>query len=283
MSVPSAAFGPGILILTRTDVTPSTPINVGFVQEFSLDFTGNTKQLYGQNQFPLVAARATIKATGKMKNATLSGTAMNNAFYGNSFSTATYAAGVGVFSWTIGSTFTASSGSTSVSITGTFDADLGVTYAAPPSSLSAFPIAGLPLQRLATTATLNAGQYSVTSTGGYNFSTADAYSTTTGGQGPINVKITYTQTGSTAGSTLAQNSLTVVNQLIGFTPTFQLDYYTNLNQPGLTPFAVRIFQCVAAKHVMAFKLEDFMMPEFDFDIFANNSGQVYDLVVPLLA
>ena len=31
MSTPLAVFGPGILILTRTDVTPATPINVGFV------------------------------------------------------------------------------------------------------------------------------------------------------------------------------------------------------------------------------------------------------------
>ncbi len=91
MAIPPAAFGPGILILTRTDIANGIAINTGYVQEFSLDFTGNTKQLYGQNQFPLVSARGTIKATGKWKAAVISGIAWNAAFYGNTGgSTITY-------------------------------------------------------------------------------------------------------------------------------------------------------------------------------------------------
>jgi hypothetical protein len=272
MSVPPAAFGPGILILTRTDISPGIAINVGYVQEFGLDFTGATKQLYGQLQFPLVAARATIKATGKMKNATLSGLAMNACFYGNTFSTAAQSASApGVYSWNVGSTLTLSTGSTTATQVGsslTFDADLGITYVG----------SGLPLQRVSTGLEA-AGKYSITtgSPGLYNFAAAD---TTGGPAGGNPIKVTYTQFGSTATSTLAQQSLVVINQIIGNTPTFQLDYYTNLNQPSYTPFAVRIYACVASKHVMAFKLEDYMLPEFDFDIFANNAGQVYDIVTP---
>ncbi len=268
MSVPAAAFGPGILILTRTDIL-GAPVNVGYVQEFSLDFSGNTKQLFGQNQFPLVAARATIKATGKMKNAVLSGLAMNSCFYGNTFSTAAYSGGVGVYEWNIGSTFTLSTTSTSAVQVGsslTFDADLGVTYA----------VTGLPLQRVSTGSEA-LGKYSITNTstagpGSYNFSAAESTASTA-----VYVKISYTDTG---GATANRQALTVTNLIIGNTPTFQLDYYTNLNQPGLTPYACRIFQCVASKHVMAFKLEDYLMPEFDFDIFANNAGQIYDIVLP---
>jgi len=268
MSAPPAAFGPGVLILTRTDITPGIAINVGYVQEFTLDFAGQTKQLYGQNQFALVGARATIKATGKMKNATLSGLAMNAAFYGNSFSTAAYSAGVGVLSWNIGSTYTTGStggtGSLQIGSSLTFDADLGVTYAA----------SGLPLQRVSTGNEAN-GKYSIGSTapGLYNFADQGA-----------NIKVTFTSAGSTGASGPSTSgppqSLTVTNQIIGTTPTFQLDYYTNLNQPTQTPFAFRLFQCIAAKHTMAFKLEDFMMPEFDFDIFANSAGQVYTMVAP---
>lgn len=272
MSAPPAAFGPGILILTRTDISPGIAINVGYVQEFSLDFTGTTKQLYGQNQFALVAARATIKATGKMKNAVLSGLAMNACFYGNTFSTAAQTASApGVYSWVVGSTITLSTVSTAATQIGssaTFDADLGITYAQ----------TGLPLQRVST-GNEATGKYSVTSgsPGLYNFAAGD---TTGGPAGGNPIKVTYTQFGSTGSSTLAQNSLLVTNQIIGNTPTFQLDYYTNLNQPSLSPFAFRLYQCIASKHVMAFKLEDFMLPEFDFDIFANNAGQVYNWVGP---
>ena len=86
MSTPFAAFGPGILIVTRTDVSPSPAVNIGYAQELSLDLSATTKELFGQNQFPLVAARSTVKATGKIKSATLSGIAWNNTFFGQSFS-----------------------------------------------------------------------------------------------------------------------------------------------------------------------------------------------------
>ena len=67
---------------------------------------------------------------------------------------------------------------------------------------------------------------------------------------------------------------------IGQTPTFQMDYWTNLNQPTSKPFAVRLFSCVASKLQLAGKLEDFIMPELDFDVFANASGQVMNFDFP---
>lgn len=259
MSTPLAVFGPGILIATRTDVSPGVAINVGFVQEFSLDATATVKELYGQKQFPLVQARGTIKATGKFKSAVVSGIALNTLMYGQTLST-------GGITWNVDSTFTLSTVSTVTVAVGsslTFDADLGVKYAA----------SGLPLQRVSTGSEA-AGKYSVnTSTGPntYNFAAAD---TTGGAAGGTPIKITYTQT------TTAGQSLIVANSLIGTTPTFQLDYYTNLNQPTAKPFVVRIYQAITAKHMMQFKLEDFMIPEFDFQLFGNASDQVFDLVFP---
>src|SRR5215831_15659082 len=102
MATPLAAFGPGILIAQRTDIAVPAAVNVGFVQELNIDLSGTTKQLFGQNQFPLVAARGTIKATGKFKAAVLSGLAWNAMFFGQSaFST-------GSVQWNVGSTFTTS-------------------------------------------------------------------------------------------------------------------------------------------------------------------------------
>ncbi len=273
--MPFAAFGPGILIVTRTDTTTPLAINVGYAQELTLDAAGTTKQLYGQNQFPLLAARGTVKATGKWKSAEISGIAWNAAFYGNTGgSTAGLSTGVG-FSWNVDSTFSLSTASSQITVTNStiFDADLGVKYVN----------SGLPLQRVTTGLEGSSGRYSIGSTtpGVYNFGTADAGATASyAGATPattLPIKITYTTTG--LGSNVGQ-SLILQNQLIGTTPTFQLDYYTSLNQPTATPFAVRLFQCVGSKHAMAFKLEDFMLPEFDFDFFANTAGQVFEMVFP---
>src|SRR6266702_6924946 len=156
MAPPLAVFGPGILIVTRTDITPGAPINVGFVQEFSLEAAGTTKQLYGQKQFPLASARGTIKATGKFKSAVISGLAWNTAFYGLTMSTAS------VLAWTIDSTFTTSTTSSTVIVSSSlsYDADLGVKYST----------TGLPLQRVATGSEAT-GKYSVGGTvpNQYNF------------------------------------------------------------------------------------------------------------------
>jgi len=265
MSVPFATFGPGILICTRTDITNGTPVNVGYAQEFSLEYAGTTKQLFGQNQLPLVVARSTIKVTGKIKAAVLSGIAMNNLFWGQTNSTAT-----GQLLWTIGSTFSLStvSGASTVPIqvgsSLTFDADLGVTYASN----------GLPFRRVSTGLETSSGLYSVASTapGLYGFSAADSTNLSAGTTMPI--KVTYSSTTATG------TSLLIANQLIGTSPTFQLDYYTNLNQPTGKAFIVRCYAAIASKLSMQFKLEDFQMPEYEFDLFANAAGNLVNQVFP---
>lgn len=254
MATPIAVFGPGILIATRTDITPGVAINVGDVQEFSIEAAGTTKQLYGQYQVPLVAARGTIKLTGKFKAALVSGIAMNNLFWGGSLSST-----ANVLGWNIDSTFTISTASTAALQVGsslTFDADLGVKYST----------SGLPLQRVST-GNEAVGKYSITaaSPGLYNFAAGDE---------GANIKITYTNTGATG------QSLLMTNQLIGTTPTFQLDYYTSLNQPAAKPFIIRLFEAVAEKETMAFKLEDYMIPEWDFSLYANAAGQIFNRVWP---
>ncbi len=260
MSTPLAAFGPGILIVTRTDTTVPVAINVGFAQELTLDFAGNTKPLFGQKQFPLVVARGTIKATGKWKAAVLSGIAWNTAFFGMTSISTSSALNV---AWNIDSTFTPGTTTIQVGSSVSFDTDLGVKYSSN----------GLPLQRVAT-GSESSGKYSVMATatagpGAYNFSTVDQ-------SAGFTIKVTYTSfTLSGAGQ-----ALQVTNQLIGVTPTFQLDYYTSLSQPTAKPFVVRVYQCVAAKMMVAPKLEDFIMPEFDFDFFADNSDRVINWGFP---
>ena len=155
MATPLAAFGPGVVILTRTDTTTPLAINVGSAQEFTLDVTGNTKGLYGTQQFALAVARGTIKVTGKIKAALLSGIAWNSCFFGDTFT-------AGYDHYFLNEAHTVASTTQVVTnVTGGI-VDLGVTYASN----------GLPLQRVATVSA--AGTYSVVqSTGTYTFNVAD--------------------------------------------------------------------------------------------------------------
>ena len=262
MSVPAAQFGPGILICTRTDITPGTPINIGYAQEFTIEVAGTTKQLYGQNQLPLVAARSTIKTTGKAKAAVLSGIALNALFWGQTNSTAS-----GQIAWNVGSTYTLSTAAATQQVGSslTFEADLGVVQVN----------TGLPFRRVSTgLESTSSGVYSVASTqpGLYTFNANDTTGLTAGTTNPI--KVTFTNTTTTG------TSLLITNQLIGYSPTFQLDYYTNLNQPTAKPFVVRCYQAIASKMTMGWKLEDYMNPEFDFDLFADNSNRLVNHVFP---
>jgi len=243
-----AVFGPGSLYLTRTDVSNSTPINIGYAQEFSLDQSAENKELFGQNQYPLVVARGTVKITGKAKAAEISGIALNNAWMGES----SFATGQILMAQGEAGSVPAPAGpyTITVSHSANFDADMGVLYAS----------TGLPFQKVASGPTT--GQYSV-SAGVYTFAAAD-----TG----IAVLITYAYTSSSGGQ-----KLTATNRPIGFTPTFQLDYVTSLQSK---PYYLRLFSCVSSKLSQSFKLTDFSMPEIDFSVFANSAGNVYTASYP---
>lgn len=243
--VPQGLFGPGILWLTRTDLANSTPTNIGYINEFSYDFSFDTKQLFGQNQFALLAARGTAKSTGKMKAATLSGQALNSVLLGGT--------------WTAGTQYDATSDvnvaipgtpfqiTPTVPSSGTWNSDLGVTNAATGEPLTL--VASGPI----------AGQYSVAA-GVYTFSTADHTSGIA-----VTISYSYSFTGASG------QSQTIANQLIGTTPTFQLDYKTTLY--GAT-YYLRLFQAIGGKWAMGHKITDFAMPEYDFEFFANAAQNI---------
>lgn len=241
------AFGPGILIATRTDISNPTPINVGYAQEFSPDMSGNTKMLYGQNQFPLAAARSTIKATGKFKSAVVSGLALNTLFFGQTLATGGQNMVVDEAATIPGTPY-----QVTVSGSATFVGDLGVRYAS----------SGLPMIRVASGPTV--GQYSV-SAGVYTFAAADTL---------LDVLINYSKT------VLTGASMAITNTIIGLTPTFQLDYYTSFAYPTQKAINLTLYSCIASKVTMPFKLEDFMIPEFDFDFFALPNGNVFKISFP---
>ena len=242
MTVPFDAFGPGVIVVTRTDVANSTPVNIGYANSFNLQFQGNIKELFGQNQMPLDAARGTIKITGKATAAVLSGIAWNNVFFGDSFTS-------GGIQWNYQEKKTVTSGSVAaLTNAGTFDADLGVTYFS----------SGLPLIKVASAPAV--GQYT---------QTGATYAMNSSDTGPVLVSYTSTVT---TGQTLS-----IVNQLLGYAPNFQLDYYTMRNNKALV---VRLYQAQSASINLPVKLEDFIMPELEMHFFANASGQIGNIYFP---
>jgi hypothetical protein len=249
MAVP--VFGPGIMIVTRTDVTPSTPVNLGFVQEFSLDFDGDIKELFGQDQFAIDVARSTTKISGKMKGAVFSGLAMNTVFFGQSFSS-------GGVTWNVNeaASIPATPGPYTITVANaaTFEdpsGDLGVLFTA----------SGLPLKKVASAPT--AGQYSVDeSTGVYTFAAAD--------QG-LAVKITYRST------VVPGQTLDIDNTTIGTTPVFRMDYYTVRNNKKSI---IRMEACTGKKVMLAHKLTEFMMPDYEFGAFANAANKIGSIYYP---
>ncbi len=219
-----------------------TPIKFGTLQDVSVEISGSLKELYGQNQYAEAVARGKCKIAGKAKFAQIVGKHVNDLFFGQ-----TMTSGQKLTSLDEAQSVPASSPYTvTVTNSAQFVDDWGVRYSA----------TGLPLVKV-TSAPVQ-GQYSV-SAGTYTFAAADAGAA---------VFISYRYT-SAAGV-----QLNIRQQLMGFAPTFQI----LLNEQYAGKQAnLLLYSCVAEKLAWATKNEDFLVPEFDFEAFANAGGQVMDL------
>lgn len=234
-------FGPGIITMTPKNVSPATPFNIGYAQEISYDETFTNKTLYGQNRRAIAVGAGTIKATGKVKAAKFSAAAVGALIYG--------------VTPTVGSTMTAIAEAGTVPASSTFvitvvnsatwTADQGVVYTN----------TGLPLTRVASVTAV--GQYSVAA-GVYTFFSADA---------SAKVLITYNWTSTTLGF-----NIPVGNPVLG--PTITLGVNITVTDPTNNNVGTwQIFNAVIAKWAIGTKLEDFVMPEFDFECYVNANGQ----------
>lgn len=219
-----------------------TPVNFGALQDVSLDISSETKMLHGSNQFPIAIGRGKGKISGKAKAAQINGALFNSIFFGQ-----TLTAGI------IGDVFDTSGAlipTTPFTITptvpssGTWTLDLGVR-----------DTNGDPLTRVASAPAT--GQYSVAA-GVYTFAAAD-----TG----LRVFISFQYT---AASTSSKRS-TIVNQLMGYAPTFRCELFLPYQGKQLV---ITLPNCIATKLGFATKLDDFMIPEFDFEAFADGSGNI---------
>lgn len=232
-------FGSGLLYAQRTDIAAQGALRFGAFQDMALSFSGDIKELFGQNQFALDVARGKVKIEGKAKFAQISAPIANAIFFGGTVTSgqvlsAYQEAGV----VPLVSTYIIT-----VSHSANFVGDLGVHLLSDGTALT--KVAAGP----------TTGQYSVTA-GVYTFAAADL---------GANVLIDYTYS-ATTGFTLASG-----NPLMGNTPKFAATF---TQQYGGNTTTITMPNCVGSKFSLPTKLDDYVMEEFDFQAFSGTGSPI---------
>lgn len=241
-------FGSGVLWGTPlTDafgatIANPTPVNFGVLQDVSVDISFDTKMLYGSNQFPVALGRGKGKISCKAKLGQINGRLINTLFLGQ---TATSGVLADKFDL-VGQPVPASSPYTitPAAMAETWTADLGVRDQN-----------GIALVCVASSPT--SGQYSQ-SGGVYTFAAADTGMT-------VFISYKYSAT-----SNVAQKG-TILNVPMGAAPTFRCDFINSYNSKSLS---LSLYCCLSSKLSLATKQDDFLIPEIDFDAFADPMGRI---------
>jgi len=237
-------FGLGALYSINSD---GTSIEFGTLQNCDFSVSFDKKELYGRKQAAVKIARGKAKYEGKAAFAEIRAVAFNQILAG------TLSTGQLKVAEPVTTTIPAVTPFT-ITITppgaGTFGKVLSVYDLSDPTTKK-------PMTKVATAPTT--GQYSVVS-GVVTFAAAD--------QGK---KVQYTHDYNlTTGQTI-----TLTNNNMGTSPTFQIEMYNTMDGKNLT---LLLNACTTNKFGMAFKQEDFTIPDFDFSAFADNAdiiGYIY--------
>jgi len=239
-------FGAGTLYGLDNSTPTPTPVKFGTLQDVSVEFSADVKELYGANQFPAHIGRGKNKITCKAKLGQIQG-AMLNAFYfglpkntGELLQALAEAAQIPA-----AAPYTAT-----VANGAQFDQDLGVVYAAN----------GVPFVQVPSAPAV--GQYAVGTGGVYTFAAADE---------GVKVLIDYLYNSSTTGGTIA-----ISNQPMGLAPTFKA-VLTGVTD-GRTMTLI-LNRCISSKLTLPTKNEDHLIVEFDFSAMADDNDQVGTLTV----
>lgn len=212
----------------------------GILQAGSCDFAATNKQLFGTYQFPVAVGRGTAKITGKATFAQIQANMYNDLFFRG-----TVATGQTVLA--IDEKVTVASGPiATVANAATWATDIIVRDAL-----------GLQMTRVVSAPALH--EYTVAAGVYTPFATDTDFAV-----GDV-VTITYEYT-LTPGLTL-----TIANTLLGTAPSFKL----RLQQTFLgKTLLLTLNQVISSKLTFATKLEDFQIPEMDFDAFADNNNEI---------
>lgn len=232
------SFGSGVLYGRKIGTNP-TPVRFGGLQGVSLDFSLNMKELYGQYQYPIALGRGSGKITGKADYAQFNAQAFNDLFFNES------AVSTGSTRAEVAEAQTVAANTVTVTHNGAIS-DYGVVSAS----------TGVPFQRVANAPA--AGQYSCNeSTGVYTFHSGANNSV---------VHVSYTWADGSNGK-----KVTLTNQLLGSSAYFTAVFTSVFESKRLT---VVLNRCASSKLSLASKLEDFVVPSFDFQAFSDDANEL---------
>lgn len=245
-------FGAGKLIAVPTNdatgaaIANPTPVQLGVLQDVSLDLSVDLKTLHGAGKYPVAVGQGKGKTDIKAKYANINGGVLGSLFMGRS-STAGIKSAVFDFAAAVPGT-----GPYTITVvppsSGTFVADLGVIDAT----------TGNPMTRVASAPAT--GQYSV-SAGVYTFAAADTAKA-------VLLNYEYSATSTTA------QTFNLTSDLMGYTPSFSM--LLSQQYDGKT-LVVKLNRCVSGKLNLPLKNDDFSMFDFEATAFtdaANSLGYI---------
>ena len=248
---PALVFNSGFAYMIDGDTNP-TPVQPKILQSASIDLKATTKELFGQNIFPVAVGRSQVKVTGKLKFADYQPRQIRDFIGGPNNSLMT--AGQTIINPAENHAIPSTPYQVTVTNSANFVLDLGVTYGA----------TGIVMTNVASSPSV--GQYSY-SAGVYTFAAADT--AVAGG-----VNISYTSTVSTSGA-----SVLLSNASAGAANSFQCVMGSSYNSLE-TNFL--LYSCIL-QGLKAYdtKIGDFSMPELDFSCTVNSAGNLGLVSVPV--
>lgn len=235
-------FGVGALFAKFSD---GTSVEFGTLQDCSVDFSFDKKELYGRNQFPVKVARAKGKVDCKATYADIKAEALNLVLNGT-ISTGELKVAEPV------NTTVPSGGSVTISVPtgGTLNQVLKVYDVSGATKVPMTPVSATPTA---------AGTYYVNS-GAIEFYTSDVGKT---------VQYQYDYTVATG------KTVEIKNGMMGTAPVFEAEFYAALDG---NPITLVMNNCTSEKLTMNFKNEDFVIPDFSFSAFSDAAdvvGHIY--------
>ena len=280
--------------------TNPTPYRFGVLQEANVDFKGDLKKLYGQQQFAVAKARAKIDVSVKAKLAVIDPNMLNQLFFAQAEATGitlisdseaqTVPSGSGLAAWQSAHAYTLNN-----IITDGTNAQLCITAGTSGGSVPSWkttvgantadnmvvwqclgPAANSVQIANAATFTTDYGvQYASSSqqlikvasapAQGQYMVSAGSYSFNSADAGTA-VLISYTYTSGTRGATV-----TLANQFMGYAPEFRALLYNIFRSKY---FALELFNCTASEISVPTKQEDFWIVDINFDACCDSSGNL---------
>ena len=236
-------FGIGALWGTRSDVTGVGPDQFAVLQDNSVDFSFEVKELYSQLGYPIDIARGKGKITGKAKVARIFAALYADIFFGETVT-------AGEDNVSENEVHSLSTATLTVTYSTAFVADLGVYYNTNANKRFSF-VTGTPSAP---------GQYSTGTDGVYTFFTGDI------GQ---SVAVSYVYTDANG------KTITINNNFMGYTPTFVGTFYQSRSTKGSTgQLTLRLNECVSSHLTIPSRIDDYAIQDFDFQAFSSGNNVV---------